>query len=266
MFYQQWVPDGLVERIIVFQHGLGEHSGRYQNLIRAFSGVSTAFYGMDARGHGRTGGKRGHVDHFQLFVDDLHDLIQRARRENDDQEVFLLGHSMGATIALTYAITDEYQQGLRGLITSAPGLEITTDWTKKIQKQAAALLSNLAPSLALETRLDYNNLSHDPAVITAFRNDPLVHNKASARLGNALFKAPKAILEHASSLQIPVYLLHGTADQLAIVSGSQKLYDKLTTSDKTLKLYEGLYHEPINERTEDRKKVLDDLKEWVLSH
>jgi len=275
LFYQQWQPlqwqplqwqPQKVERIIVFQHGLGEHSGRYQNLVEAFSGTSTAFYGLDARGHGQTGGKRGHIHSLQLFINDLHDLIQRAQRENDGQKVFLLGHSMGGTTALSYAITDNYQEGLRGLIISAPGIEVVTDWAKKLQKQAAALLSSVAPSFTLATRLNYTNLSHDPAVVAAFLNDPLVHDRASAHLGDALFNAPQTILERASSIQIPVYLLHGTDDQLAIPSGSKKLYNLLTTPDKTLKLYEGMYHEPINERLEDREKVLDDLREWVLAH
>ncbi|MGB3588259.1 MAG: alpha/beta fold hydrolase, partial [Tunicatimonas sp.] len=137
LFFQQWIPTE-AKRVIVFQHGLGEHSGRYQNLINAFSGTSTAFYGLDARGHGQTGGKRGHIQGLQLFINDLHNLIQRAQRENGGQKVFLLGHSMGGTTALSYAITDNYQEGLRGLIISAPGIEVVTDWTKKIQKQAAA--------------------------------------------------------------------------------------------------------------------------------
>ncbi|MEM6843644.1 MAG: lysophospholipase [Bacteroidota bacterium] len=265
LFYQQWLPEK-AERIIVFQHGLGEHSGRYQNLIRAFSGTSTAFYALDARGHGRTDGKRGHVERFQLFVGDLHDLIKRVQQENDDQKVFLLGHSMGGAIVLKYAITDDYQDNLRGLIASSPAIRPVMDWAKKIQKPVAALLSQVAPSLTQDNRLDTENISHHPPVVMAYRNDPLVHSKASARLGDALFNIHKDILSEAPSLHIPVYLMHGTADRLTDPEGTQQFYNALTTPDKTLKLYEGLYHETMNERPEDRDKVLEELKEWVLAH
>ncbi|MEO0330327.1 MAG: lysophospholipase, partial [Bacteroidota bacterium] len=247
-------------------HGLGEHSGRYQNLIQAFSGTSTAFYALDARGHGRTDGKRGHVNHFQLFISDLHDLIKRVRQENDDQKVFLLGHSMGGAIVLKYAIMDDYQENLRGLIASSPAIKPTMDWAKKIQKPVAALLSQVAPSLTQGNGLDTDNISHHPPVVMAYRNDPLVHGKTSARLGDALFNVHRDILARASSLHIPVYLMHGTADRLTDPEGTKQFYDSLTTTDKTLNLYEGLYHETMNERPEDRVRVLDDLKSWVLSH
>ncbi|MEM8966002.1 MAG: lysophospholipase [Bacteroidota bacterium] len=265
LFYQQWLPEKK-ERIIVFQHGLGEHSGRYQNLIQAFARTSTAFYALDARGHGRTNGKRGHVDRFQLFVSDLHDLIKRVQQENNHQKIFLLGHSMGGAIVLKYAITDDYQDHLHGLIASSPAIKPAMDWIKKLQKPMATLLARLTPSLTLDNQLNVNDLSHHELVVMSYQNDPLVHSKASARLGDALFNVHKDILSRASSLHIPVYLMHGTADRLTDPQGTQQFYNSLTTTDKTLKLYEGLYHETMNERPEDRVRVLDDLKSWVLSH
>ncbi|WKN45582.1 alpha/beta hydrolase [Tunicatimonas pelagia] len=266
LFYQQWTPNTSAERVIVFQHGLGEHSGRYQNLVQAFSGTATAFYGMDARGHGRTDGKRGHVDRFQLFVSDLCDLIKRVRQENDGQKVFLLGHSMGGAIVLKYAITGNYQDNLRGLIASSPAIRPTMDWVKKLQKPVAALLARLTPSLTLSNQLNINDLSHHKPVVMSYHNDPLVHGRTSACLGHALFNIHRDILSRADSLHIPVYLMHGTADRLTSADATQHFYNLLTTPDKTLKLYEGLYHETMNERPEDRARVLDDLKNWVLSH
>ncbi|MEM9671944.1 MAG: lysophospholipase [Bacteroidota bacterium] len=265
LFYQKWIPTEKVERIIVFQHGLGEHSDRYQNLIQAFSGTGTAFYAPDARGHGRSGGKRGHVARFQHFIHDLHDLIQRVRQENDNQKVFLLGHSMGGAIVLKYALTKDYQDGLRGLIGSSPGVEPVMDWIKKIQKPVAAVLSRVAPSLTLDNQLDVNNLSHNEHVVTAYQADPLVHSKASTLLGHSLFNVHHDIYRAASSLQIPVYLMHGTADRLTNPEATQKFYELLGSTDKTLRLYPGLYHETMNERAEDRQRVLDELKTWVLA-
>lgn len=265
LFYQQWIPTVKVERIIVFQHGLGEHSDRYQNLIHAFGGTGTAFYALDARGHGRSGGKRGHVAKFQHFVHDLHDLIQRVRQENDNQKVFLLGHSMGGAIVLKYAITKDYQDGLRGLIGSSPGVKPVMDWIKKIQKPVAAVLSRVAPSLTLDNQLDVNNLSHNEHVVTAYQADPLVHPKASTLLGHSLFNVHRDIYQAAPAIQIPVYLMHGTADRLTDPEATQKFYELLGSTDKTLRLYPGLYHETMNERVEDRQRVLDELKTWVLA-
>ena len=266
LFYQRWLPSENTCRVLVFQHGLGEHSDRYQNLIQAFSGTGTAFYALDARGHGRSGGKRGHVDHFGQFIDDLHDLIKRARQEHDNQKVFLLGHSMGGAIVLKYAITEKYQEDLRGLVVSSPAIEPVMDLTKKMQKQAAAVLSRILPSFTTNAYLDVQNLSHIPHVVTAYQADPLVHPQSSAQLGHAMFTVHRDIYQNASSLTIPVYLIHGTADRIANVESTQKFYELLTTPDKTLKLYEGLYHETMNERAEDRNRVLNELKTWVLAH
>ena len=266
LFYQKWIPPETITQVIVFQHGLGEHSGRYQNLIEAFVDTGTAFYALDARGHGRSSGKRGHITKFRCFVDDLHDLIYLARQAHENQKVFLLGHSMGGALVLKYALTENYQQELRGLIASSPAIEPVMDTVKQIQKKIAAVLSQIIPSLTTASQLNVQNLSHNPNVIRAYQADPLVHDQASARVGHGLFIIHEEIYEKAASLTIPVYLLHGTADQITSAPSTEKFYHLLTTRDKTLKLYEGLYHETMNEPEEDRQRVLDDLKTWVLAH
>ena len=266
LFYQKWIPAENINRVLVFQHGIGEHSDRYQNLIQAFAGTGTVFYALDARGHGRSGGKRGHVAHFRQFIDDLHDIIQRARQEQNNQKVFLLGQSLGGAMVLKYAMTDAYQDGLRGLIATSPLIEPVMDWIKHAKKRAAPLMSRIAPSLTMNTGLDIQNLSHNPNVVTAYAADPLVHPKASTRLGQAMFTIHRDLYHHAPKLTIPIYLLHGTADRITNPKSTRKFYALLTAPDKTLKIYEGLYHETMNERTEDRKRVLDELKAWVLAH
>ncbi|MCB1175885.1 MAG: lysophospholipase [Leptospiraceae bacterium] len=265
VFYQSWIPDE-VRRIVVFQHGFGEHSGRYGNLIEAFSGTGTAFFGLDARGHGRTEGKRGHVAQFQLFVDDLADLIALAQDAHPQQPLLLLGHSMGGIIALQYALEGSNQRNLQGLIVSSAGLELHMNLGQQIKKALAFTMARIMPAATVDADLDVNFLSHDPAVVQAYRDDPLVHGKISFQMGKNLLSLGKVIFQKASHLNIPCYIFHGTGDQIVNYKGSERLYEYLTTADKTLRIYPDFYHECMNEAADDKQTVLRELREWALAH
>ena len=265
LFWQRWLPEGEVQRVLVFQHGIGEHSGRYQPLIDAFAETGTAFYAADARGHGRTEGPRGSVTRFELFASDLSDLIQIAQSEHQSQQVFLLGHSMGGAIVLDYALRSDHQENLRGLILSSPAIEVTNRFSNRVLKGAASVLTRVTPGAVLDTMLGLADLSRHPDTRASYRSDPLVHRKASVLMGHTLFQLHRRFYAEASRLTIPVYLFHGTADRITAPEGSQRLFERLTTDDKTLNLYEGLYHETMNELPEDRQRVLDDLVEWVTA-
>ena len=264
LFWQKWVPDGAIERVVIFQHGMGEHSGRYQHLLDAFDNTGTAFYALDARGHGRSPGRQGYLTHFERFADDLGDLIQIARSENDEQAVFLLGHSLGGVIALDFALRPESQDHLRGLVLSSAAIELPRGGVNQVLRPMARLLARLAPGAILDTMLRQTDLSHDSEAVAAYRADPLVHGKAAVLLGHTLFRLNKRFYAEAHRLTIPVYLFHGTADRITSPEGSKKFFEQLTVDDKTLNLYEGLFHETMNELPADRQKVLRDLVEWVL--
>lgn len=264
LFWQKWVPNGAIERVLVFQHGIGEHSGRYQHLLDAFDDTGTACYALDARGHGRSSGRRGYLTHFERFADDLSDLIRVARSENDGQTVFLLGHSLGGAIALDFALRPRNQVHLRGLILSSAAIELPRSASNRILKTAAGVLSPLLPGVVLNTQLRLAYLSHDAEAVAAYRADPLVHRKASVRMGHTLYNLSQGFYERADQLTIPVYLFHGTADRITSPEGSESFFARLTTADKKLNLYESLYHETMNELPADRDKVLNDLREWVL--
>lgn len=265
IYYQKWTP-ARTRRIVVIQHGFGEHSGRYQNIRDAFEGTDTAFYGLDSRGHGKTGGKRGHVPQFQLYVDDLADLIQLVRKENMNDEVYLLGHSLGGVIVLQYALQGTNQSNLSALIVSSPGLIIEMDASKQVKKVMATLFASVAPAATLEAGLDLKYLSHDQAVVDAYKADPLVHGKISFQMGSNLFHLGKTIFEKANHLTIPVYVFQGKEDKIVSPESARQLYKSLTTEDRTLNMYEGLYHETMNETLADRNKVLGDLRAWVEKH
>lgn len=265
LFWQKWLPEGTTERVLVFQHGIGEHAGRYQPLLNAFARTGTAFYAPDARGHGRTTGRRGATTRFERFADDLADLIRVAQAEHQQQPVFLLGHSMGGAIALDYALRPGWQKNVRGLMLSSPAIEVPNRLSNRVLKAAAGVLAKVAPEAVLNTMLGLADLSRDPETIAAYRTDPLVHSRASVLMGHTLFHLNERFYAEANQLTIPVYLFHGTADRITASEGSQQLFERLTTPDKTLNLYEGLYHETMNELPADRKQVLDDLVQWVMA-
>ena len=265
LFWQQWIPDEAVERILVFQHGIGEHAGRYQHLLDAFDNTGTACYALDARGHGRSPGRRGYLTTFERFADDLGDLVRVARAENDEQPVFLLGHSLGGAIALDFALRPGNQAHLRGLILSSALIELPRSPSNRMLKAIAKVIAPVLPGAVLDTRLRQTHLSRDAEAIAAYRADPLVHGKASVALGHALNNLSEGFYERANQLTTPVYLFHGTADRITALEGSRNFFERLTTADKKLNLYEGLYHETMNELPADREKVLADLREWVLT-
>lgn len=266
LFWQKWLPAEDIQRVLVFQHGIGEHTDRYQNLIDTFEGTGTAFYALELRGHGRSGGIRGHVDRFSLYAEDLDELIQMAREENDNRKVFLLGHSLGGAIALYYALQAENQENLQGLILSSPAIEVPLDIGKHIKVQLSSLLVKIIPSVIIDTHLDTRLLSHDPHVGHEFDHDPLTHGKISVSLGYKLFQLHKEFYAQAHTLNIPTYIFHGTGDLITSPEGSKKFYQLLRQPDKTVRLYDDLYHETMNEKEPDRQRVLQDLKNWVLSH
>ncbi|EMO00151.1 putative lysophospholipase [Leptospira interrogans serovar Pomona str. UT364] len=268
IFYRTYQPkEGRKgNRVIVVQHGIGEHSGRYEFLVEALSGTGTAFYLIDSQGHGRSEGKRGAIDSFSDFLFDLDQLISIAKEKEKVPKVTLLGHSMGAAISTFYAEEGTNQGNLNALMISALPIRVKTDLVMKVKKGIAPLMSDLLPNLTLPTGLNIHFLSHDKSVVEAYRKDPLVHGMASAYLGNMLLNSEEPILANAGKIKIPIYIFHGKEDQIADYTGSEAFFEVVGSADKSMKIYEGLYHETMNERIEDRTKVLTDLKKWFESH
>ncbi|MCP5498530.1 MAG: lysophospholipase [Leptospiraceae bacterium] len=264
IFYQSWKKTD-AKRVLVIQHGFGEHSDRYKNLLDKLKDSDFNIYALDSRGHGRSEGIRGHVEQFQYYVDDLSHLIHIAQEENNTKKIFLLGHSLGGVIALQYSLELNNQDYLHALLLSAPGLKVKMDLEKEVKKIAARYLAVLMPDFVLDANLDVNFLSHDKAVIDAYNKDPLVHGKISFQMANNLFHLSHALYKKAHRLTAPVFLMHGDADGIVDVRGSIELEKALSSAQVSLKVYPGLYHEMMNEPPESREKVLDDLKYFIDS-
>lgn len=261
LFWQKWIPEEPVRTVMVFQHGLGEHSSRYQNLLDAMQGSGVAFYAMDARGHGRSEGIRGHVQPFGQYADDLHQLVGLVKKEQQPDKFFLLGHSLGAIIAADYALRQ--QDDLKGLILSSSGILPQMSGYFEVLKQITAVLAKYFPELSLGSNLNLRYLSHDKAVIDDYKADPLTHGKATPALGYAVFNMHRRHFAEAPKLLIPLLVFHGTADGLTNPQGSEQFYQRAGSRDKTLKLYEGLYHETMNEIPVCKAEVLSDVRRWV---
>lgn len=265
IFYRKFLPNS-IKRVLVYQHGFGEHSGRYQNLIEALQGTETAIYGQDLRGHGRSPGIRGHVEDFFWYCQDFGQLLEIALKETGLKKALALGHSMGGVVVLKYALFNNNQDKLAGLILSGTAFRPVLNLEKQVKKFFAEILSPFFGSLVLDANLDARLLSHDTEVVFRYQSDPLVHGKISLKMGHTFFSSGEELLKRAAEIKIPLLVLHGGSDGLTDSKASEEFFKKASSQDKTLKIYEGLYHEIINEKEEDRQKVLNDIRLWVQNH
>ena len=256
IYWQAWRP-AEARAVVVIAHGAGEHSRRYEHVARRLVDAGYAVYALDHRGHGLSKGRRALVDRMDRVIADVRTLVGRAAAENPGRPLFLLGHSMGGTIGIAFAA--RHQQELAGLALSGPVavLEAASPALRVI----ASVLSTLTPGLGVFA-VDASLVSRDPEVVRAYREDPLVfHGKLPARTVAELAAAVGRFPAEVPTIRLPLLVMHGTEDALAPVAGATMVHERAASGDKTLKLYEGLYHEILNEP--ERQTVLDDLLSWL---
>lgn len=257
----RWVrPRGTPKGTVLLAHGVGEHAGRYGNLEAALTAGGWAFYAYDHRGHGRSTGRRVHVDAFDDYLDDLQKVYEEVRSLAGEGKVFVYGHSMGGLIVTSWAALR--RPTVWGIVASAPAirLAVKVPYAKIL---AARALSRVTPRLALANEVDPAALSRDPAVGRSYMMDPLVERKATVRWGAEFLDAVDRIQRRAHELETPCLLLHGEADVITASSGSADLHKLASSADKTLKLYPGFFHELHNEPEPDRKRVFGDVLAWL---
>jgi len=259
--YQGWTSEK-AKGIVIIVHGIGEHSGRYGNIVNAMEKRKISFYSMDNRGHGKSTGTRGHVDSFMEYVYDLRMFANMIHEAHKDLPVFILGHSLGGAIALRYALT--YQDDLAGLILSAPAL-VPLVKPGFFLNVVAGILSNTFSSLTFSSKLDPVYLSHDETVLKEYMNDPLVHDRISPRLYTEIKKNAEFCFDHAFELNAPILIFHGAADRLIDNAGSDLLEREVSSVDKRFVAFPSLYHETLNEIPKERDKVLSLVASWIVS-
>ncbi len=253
-------------KVLVVHHGFGEHGGRYENLTEALKESGFIIYIHDARGHGRSGGKRGHVNSFLEFLDDLDRMIRIATKNEKVPKVYLMGHSMGGLVSLCYAEMGTNQGNLLALVASGSALRVHLNIVMETKKFFGKFLAGVLPEVTVPAGLNIEDLSHDPEVVEAYRADSLVHGEVSMSLGKVLLEIGEPCIESADVIRVPTYLFHGQEDKIADPSGSQAFYNNLVIADKKLHIYENLFHETMNEYPKDRDRVLSDLRAWLEKH
>lgn len=260
-YYRTWAAKHNAKGVVLLVHGLGEHCQRYHALGSALSEAGYTLCSMDLPCHGLSQGKRGHIDTFDVFQNAVLTLHSRIKIAHPDTPIFLLGHSMGGLIATRLLLN--HQTLFSGALLSAAAIQNP----QPVPQWQAAILNTLArllPTLPV-FKLDASALSRDPKVIAAYMADPLVSKKMlSAKFLVELNDAMNMCQTEAQKIALPLLIMHGSADAVTALAGSQLIYDLASSKDKTLRIYDGLYHEIFNEP--EGESIYQEVVAWLELH
>lgn len=246
--------EGSPERgFVVIVHGLGEHIGRYEKMVKDLSQRGYQVIGFDHPGHGKSDGRRGDtsIEEIISLIDDL---------TKDINKFHIFGHSLGGLIATRYA--EERQERIKSLVISAPALSVKVD---KVTELVAKTLGKILPFITINNKLDPEYLSRNKKVIEKCANDPLMHSKISFRLGLSMMENIKRAHEKAKDLNVPTLILVPTEDRYVDPNGSREFYKKLGVEDKKLEEFIGAYHE-LFEDEEYKDRFYELIYSWIDSH
>jgi alpha-beta hydrolase superfamily lysophospholipase len=242
---------------VLLVHGLGEHSGRYGHVAAKLNEWGFTVRGYDHQGHGLSSGARGSITHSHALVDDLADVMDATRRQMpSNRPLILLGHSMGGAVAGTFVA--QARRPVDGLVMSSPALAHALS---PVLKLAMAILPRVAPGMIISNGLDASFISHDPAVVQAYKNDPLVHDRISVRLGRFIVDHGPMVADAAPNWNVPTLLAYAGDDRLLNTEGSRKFAANAPARLVTVHRYDHLWHDIFNEL--DAAPVFKDLRDWL---
>lgn len=258
IFEQRWQPVTEPKAVIIIIHGYAEHSGRYAHVADYLANHGYAVETFDLRSHGKSDGKKTFIRSFDEFLSDVDLFLKRVQERHPNKNIFLLGHSMGGLIASLFVVTRK--PNVKGLLLSGASLKISDEISPMLVK-LSSVIGAIVPRLPT-IKLDGTAVSRDPEVVKKYDSDPLNYRGGiPARTGAEFNRGVKQIQEQMAAITLPLLIMHGTADRLADPAGSKQLYERAQSHDKTLKLYEGFYHEILNEP--EKERVLGDIVEWI---
>ncbi|MCP5517336.1 MAG: lysophospholipase [Verrucomicrobiales bacterium] len=254
---RMWPPGETSSAVIGLVHGLGEHCGRYAVLVDCLNRAGCTMAAFDLRGHGLSDGTRGHARSYRALMHDISDFLEVVSGRTSGQAVFLYGHGLGGNLVINFLL--RHQRAINGVVASAPVLRPSR--TIPLWKRALVRFLRYAyPTATLPSGLELPALSRDPAVVAAYRADPLVHNRVSARLAVDVLEAGEWALERAADFPRDLLLMHGTADRIASPEASRRWCIR-AGSGCELQLWEGFRHELLHEP--GREAVLARVAQWI---
>src|SRR3989454_12732813 len=256
IFMRSWRPDGQARGVVVIVPGFNSHSGYYAWVAEQFATMGLAGYAVDLRGRGQSDGERFYVEKFADYVSDVAAVVTLPKSREPGLPVYLLGHSAGGVVACIYTL--EHQAGLAGLICESFAFQVPApDFALAVFKG----LAHVAPH-AHVLHLKNEDFSRDPKAVEAMNADPLIaHETQPTQTLAAMVRADERLKREFPLITLPVLILHGTLDKATKPSGSQLFYDTAGSRDKTLKLYQGHYHDLLNDI--DKEVVMADIKGWI---
>lgn len=244
IFGQYWQPETTPKALICIVHGMGEHSGRYPHFVEYFVPKGYAVFALDHRGHGKSGGQKGHMPGYDNMMNDMDKFMAEANILFPDTPKIMYGHSMGGNVAANYAIRRK-PNGIKGLLLSSPYFRLAFNppaWKVSLGKFMAGII----PSLSQPTGLDASTISRDTKEVEKYKNDPLVHDKMSAAFFVNISAAGEYAITNAAQLAAPTLVVHGDGDKLIAYSGSEAFVDA-SNGKATFKGWPGRYHETQND-------------------
>ena len=263
IFTRHWRPDGRTETVpkaaIVLCHGVNSHGGQYLWAAERFAVAGYAVTALDLRGRGQSDGERYYIESIDEYASDVGEAVALAKRHDPGLPVFLLGHSAGGVTSVTYAL--DHQDELAGLICESFAFRVfAPNFALKLLEGA----SHVAPH-AHVLKLKNEDFSRDPAWVAALNADPYTQGETQPVATVAAFaRAGERFEREFSRITLPILILHGTADKATRPDGSQQFFDEAGSSDKTLKLYDGHYHDLLNDH--GREAVIADILGWIDAH
>jgi len=256
IFTRSWQPEGKARGVVVIVPGFNSHSGQYLWVGEQFAAKDLAAYAIDLRGRGHSEGERFYVERMEDYTDDVATLVRTAKLENPGLPVFVLGHSAGGVVSCVYTL--DHQSEIDGLICESFAYDLPVPgFVLSILKG----FDHIAPHLHVYT-LKNENFSRDPVVVEAMNNDPLIKGESEpTQTATVMIDAARRLNQEFPLIKLPVLILHGTEDKATNPSGSQFFYDTAGSTDKTLKLYDGHYHDLLNDI--GKEGVMADITDWI---
>lgn len=260
LFARIWSPSDSPKYVINIVHGLGEHGGRYASWAQKFNDAQMAFVAMDYRGHGKSGGKRGHAPSYEALLNDISVSLDEVSKEFGGVPVILYGHSLGGNLVLYHTMFRN--PPIAGLVVTSPWLRLSSEppvW----KLLPARIIRPLFPALTIPNGLNPADLSHNEEVVRAYTADPLVHSQISLRLVFDVMNAAEKIIHGILPSNLPVLMAHGLADRITSPVATQEFVHR-AGKNVTFRLYKDMFHELHNEAC--APELFAFIHQWITEH